>query len=149
MTHFKLVHLELKEANEFVERLHRHHAGVRGHRFSLGADLEGALCGVAIVGRPVSRLVDRLTTLEVTRLCSDGTANVCSFLYSASARAGRALGYSRIQTYTLEYELGVSLIAAGWSCEGLVNGRQWKHTDGIERRSDAPTCDKFRWSRAL
>lgn len=48
----KIQHIELKEANEFVLRLHRHHRPVAGHRFSLAClDQHGILCGVAIVGR--------------------------------------------------------------------------------------------------
>ena len=43
-------------------------------------------------------------TLEVTRLCTDGTPNACSFLLSRAARAAAALGYERIQTYTLAEE---------------------------------------------
>ena len=47
----------------------------------------GHLAGVAIVGRPVSRYLDNGLTLEVNRLCTDGTKNACSFLYGAAARA--------------------------------------------------------------
>ena len=49
MSKLKLVHVELSEANAFVEKLHRHHKKVQGHRFSIGAKLNGELVGVAIV----------------------------------------------------------------------------------------------------
>ena len=68
--------------------------------------------------------------LEVTRLTTDGTLNACSILYAAAARAGHALGYRRIQTYTLDTEPGTSLVAAAETREGEAGGGQWKHTDG-------------------
>lgn len=85
----KLAHtrIALADANDFVARLHRHHKPVVGHLFSLGAVLDGKLVGVAIVGRPVARMRDDGLTAEVTRLCTDGTDNACSFLYGAAARA--------------------------------------------------------------
>ena len=60
--------------------------------------------GVCIVNRPVNRRMDDGLTLEVARLCTDGTPNACSFLLSRAARAAAALGYERIQTYTLAEE---------------------------------------------
>lgn len=70
-------------------------------------------------------------------------------LYGAAARAGKALGFSRIQTYILDSEQGVTLKASGWKCEGAAGGGQWKHTDGNPRRTDQPTSLKSRWSRDL
>lgn len=148
--------VELAEANAFVARHHRHHKPVVGHRFSLGAFDGDRLCGVAIVGRPVARKVDQRRVLEVTRLATDGTPNACSALYAAAARAGRELGYERIQTYILDTEPGTSLKAAGWACEGEAGGGQWNHTDepamlwgGPNRRTDQPTGRKVRWARPL
>lgn len=66
------------------------------------------------MGRPVSRGLDDGQTLEVTRLCTDGTKNACSFLYSKAARVARELGYSKIITYILMSESGDSLKASGW-----------------------------------
>ena len=120
-----LVPVSLKEANAFVEKHHRHHKSVVGHKFSLGCVKAGELVGVAIVGRPVSRYLDNGKTLEVTRLCTTGEQNVCSFLYGAAARAAKALGYEKIITYTLDDEPGVSLRAAGWLCAGLAGGISW------------------------
>src|SRR5690606_504324 len=99
----------LEEANAFVVAHHRHHGAVVGHRFSLGAALGDTIVGVAIVGRPVARHRDDGMTLEVTRLCTDGTRNACSFLYGACARAAFALGYTRIGTYILASENGASI----------------------------------------
>jgi len=91
MSKLRHIALPLATANAFVARLHRHHRPVVGHKFSLGAMLGGELVGVVIVGRPVSRMRDDGRTLEVTRLCTDGTKNACSFLYGAAARAAFAL----------------------------------------------------------
>lgn len=82
----------LREANAYVEELHRHHGKVVGHKWSLAAYKDGRLCGVAIVGRPTGRYLDNGSTLEVTRLCTDGTRNACSALYAACAR--RAKGWT-------------------------------------------------------
>lgn len=122
------VPLTLAEANAFVARHHRHHPPVVGHKFSLGAALAGKIVGVCIVGRPVSRMRDDGLTLEVTRLCTDGTKNACSFLYGAAARAAFALGYLRIGTYILASETGASLRAAGWRQIGEVRGQSWSRT---------------------
>jgi hypothetical protein len=126
VTH-KLRHVRIKlpEANEFVARLHRHHKPVIGHLFSLGAVLGGELVGVAIIGRPVARMRDDGATAEVTRLCTDGTRNACSFLYGASARAAFALGFQRIGTYILATESGGTLKAAGWRLIGETKGGSW------------------------
>lgn len=122
----RLVHVELQEANAFVESLHRHHKRIQGHRFSIGAKDGERLVGVAIVGRPVSGKNQDVWT-EVSRLCTDGTKNACSFLYSAAARASRELGYERIQTYILDTEPGVSLVAAGWTFDRLSHPVGWHH----------------------
>ena len=147
----RVVPIELREANALVALLHRHHKPVQGHRFSLGAiDGAGNLRGAATIGRPVARLAGHpRAVLEVTRLVTDGTRNACSILYAAAARAGREMGYERIQTYILDSELGTSLKAAGWTCAGAAGGGQWKHTDGKPRRTDQPTELKERWFKAL
>jgi hypothetical protein len=119
------VPISLDEANTFVSRHHRHHKPVIGHKFSIGAALSGLIVGVVIVGRPVARRRDDGATLEVTRLCTDGTRNACSFLYGRAAKAAFALGYQRIGTYTLPDEGGASLRASGWTLMGTTPGRSW------------------------
>lgn len=54
----ELTPISLKEANAFVAAHHRHHRPVVGHKFSIGCSAGGALVGVVIVGRPVSRHLD-------------------------------------------------------------------------------------------
>lgn len=125
MKRLSVERLELAEANAFVEMHHRHHKPVVGHVFSIGAALDGKIVGVAIVGRPVARLRDDGITAEVTRLCTDGTRDACSFLYGASARAAFALGFKRIGTYILATEPGTSLTAANWRLIGGTPGKSW------------------------
>lgn len=123
----KLRHIRigLDEANAFVENHHRHHKPVVGHIFSLGACLGDDVVGVVIVGRPVARLRDDGLTAEVTRLCTDGTRNACSFLYGAAAKAAFALGFMRIGTYILADEPGTSLMGTGWKLIGERGGGSW------------------------
>jgi hypothetical protein len=127
MTERRLYHvrIELAEANAFVAEHHRHHGEVVGHLFSLGAALNNKIVGVAIVGRPVSRMRDDGLTAEVMRLCTDGTRNACSFLYGACAKAAFALGFKRIGTYILASENGASLKASGWRLIGEAGGGSW------------------------
>lgn len=119
------VRIKLPEANAFVSEHHRHHKPVIGHLFSIGAVIGDQLVGVAIVGRPVARMRDDGVTAEVTRLCTDGTRNACSFLYGACARAAFALGFKRIGTYILASETGATLNAAGWRMIGETRGGSW------------------------
>lgn len=121
----ELVPISLKEANAFVEQYHRHHKPVTGHKFSIGASDGEKIVGVAIIGRPVSRYLDDGWTLEVNRLCTDGTKNACSFLYAAAWRAARNMGYKKLITYILDSETGNSLKAAGWKCIGKCGGKRW------------------------
>lgn len=119
------VRIELGEANAFVAAHHRHHRAVVGHLFSIGAAIGDKIVGVVVVGRPVSRFRDDGLTAEVTRLCTDGTQNACSFLYGAAARAAFAVGFKKIGTYILAGEPGTSLTAAGWRLIGETPGRSW------------------------
>lgn len=141
---------ELVTANAFVGALHRHHDPVQGHRFSLAAWREDELVGVVIVGRPVARMAGHpLEVAEVTRLCTNGYKNACSTLYGAAARVAREMGFARIQTYILDTEIGVSLRAAGWVCEGAAGGGAWVHTDGRERKNSHPLAAKQRWAKSF
>lgn len=119
------VPIDFSDATDFVRLHHRHHTPPVGHKFSIGAADDGELVGVVIVGRPVSRRRDDGATLEVTRLCTIGAKNACSFLYGAAARATFALGYKRIGTYILKREPGTSLVAAGWKLIGETPGKSW------------------------
>lgn len=117
--------INLEEANAFVAKLHRHHKPVPGCKFVVAVSEGDRVVGVAIVGRPVARLLDDGWTLEVNRCCTDGTMNACSMLYGASWKAAKALGYRRLITYTLPEEGGSSLKASNWKCLGLRGGGNW------------------------
>ena len=143
-----LTPITLREANAFVDRHHRHHKAVTGHKFSIGCSQDGQLVGVAIMGRPVSRYLDDGLTLEVNRLCTTEEKNVCSMLYVAAARAAKAMGYRKIITYTLDTEPGTSLRAAGWMCAGPAGGVRWTGS----RRPAADLCPpqkKLRYEKNL
>jgi hypothetical protein len=137
-----------RQACAFVKELHRHHEPPRGHKFSIGVVEGQELIGVAMVGRPVARNLDDGWTAEVIRLCTDGTANACSLLYGAAARAAKAMGYRRIVTYILESETGTSLRASGWEKDLKSAGGSWSRPS--RKRDDKhPTEPKDRWSRRL
>lgn len=139
-----VVPLELAEANAFVALHHRHHKPTVGHRFSVGAALAGKIVGVAIVGRPVARMNQDGWTVEVNRVATDGTDNVCSFLYGACRKAAFALGYNRIITYTLSEEGGASLRGAGFTLKGTRGGGSWSRTSR-PRVDKAPLQEKLLW----
>lgn len=149
MSHFIAVPLELKEANAFVGELHRHHDPVHRDKFRIGAVKDGKLVGVVQVGRPVSRRLDDGWTVEVTRLCTDGTPNACSFLYAKAAKIAQEMGYYKIITYILQSESGVSLKAAGWGCEDYCCGGGHWSRPSRERSTTAPTEPKQRWCKIL
>jgi hypothetical protein len=118
MNALRLCPVSLAGANRFVAEYHRHHKPLRIYKVAVGCSDDGRLCGVAIVARPAAHALDDGATLDVARLCTDGTKNACSILYAAAWRAARAMGYTRMITYTLKSENGASLRASGWRCMG-------------------------------
>lgn len=140
----EIVPISPPEANEFVRQNHRHHAPVPGCKFCLAASDGEKIVGVAIVGRPVARLLDDGWTLEVNRTCTDGTRNANSILYGAAWRAAKALGYRKLITYTLPEEGGASLRGAGWRCLGECGGGTWNRS--ARPRVDLhPLQTKIKW----
>lgn len=140
-----VVPVSLDEANTFVRQHHRHHGPVPGAKFCLAvADDEAVIRAVAIVGRPVARLLDDGWTLEVNRLASDGCPNACSALYAAAWRAARALGYRKLVTYTLDTEPGTSLRAAGWKCVGQAGHANWRRISR-PKVDHHPLQGKLKW----
>ncbi|MFE9608399.1 XF1762 family protein [Streptomyces sp. NPDC006012] len=128
--------LKWKAACVYVDQHHRHHDPPQGHQFSLGVHTDdGALVGVAIVGRPVNRNFDNGLTIEVTRVATDGTTNACSALYAAAWRTARSAGYRRAITYTQDGESGASLRAAGWRKVADLPARSGWNTPGRPRRT--------------
>ena len=146
----EIVPYTLKQANEMVDKLHRHHKPAVGHRFSVGVrDEFGVVHGAAIVGRPTGRKNPQYAWVEVTRLVTDGSKNACSSLYAACARIAREMGFERIQTFILEEETGVSLKAAGWTFDRMSDGGDWNVPSRGGRRTDQPQQKKQRWFKQL
>src|SRR6266511_1529885 len=88
----RTVPVSFAQACAFVAAWHRHHRPPTGHKFSIGvATDDGVLVGVAMVGRPVARLLDDGHTLP-ERVATDGHRNACSLLYAAGPPAP---GWSR------------------------------------------------------
>ena len=137
--------ITLKAANEFVQNYHRHHKPTTGHKFSIACYDDDRLCGVAICGRPVSRHLDNGFILEINRLCTDGTYNACSKLYSACKRIAKEMGYDKIITYILQSENGASLKASGFVCEGEAGGKMWTGQRS-GKDNGVPQELKTRWS---
>jgi len=139
--------INLDEANAFVEQHHRHHKPVPGAKFCVAVSQDNEVRGVAIVGRPVSRVLDDGWTLEVNRCCTDGTRNACSMLYATAWKAAKAMGYTSLITYTLESEGGSSLRGAGWRCVGKATtkiGQGW-NVKSRPRVDTHPLQQKLRW----
>lgn len=145
-----LVPLTLPQANQLVAIHHRHHAPLPGgfSWWAVGAVSDGMLVGAAIAGRPTNRNNDDGKTVEVQRVVSDGTPHVCSMLLGACARAAKAIGASRIITYTLSSEQGASLRGAGWvkEQEGITSWwhRGMSRTPAVDRPHMSET--KVRWA---
>ena len=144
----EIVPIKQSDAKVFVKRHHRHHAPSVGSIFQVGCSDGSKIVGVAMVGRPVARNLDDGWTVEVTRLCADGTKNACSKLYAACRKIARAMGYRKIVTYILDTEKGTSLKAAGWTMEARTFGGSWS-CESRPRVDKHPTQKKFRWAAAL
>lgn len=181
MTNFIVIPISLKQANNFVEIHHRHNGrtAVDGGKFAIAASYKNqGIVGVAIAGRPLSRVLDisfpldfkitkselkqgfspndELLTLEVTRCCTipDAPKNTCSFLYGACWKIARAMGYGRLITYTLATESGSSLKGAGWECvaESKPHKQGWarKNQGHINRKTDPIYQQlKLRWEISI
>lgn len=142
------------EAQDFVKAHHRHNPPPPGDRFRFGCWNGPDLVAVAIVGRPVARMIDHETTVEVNRLCVNHglppelTWKACSLLYTAAAEEAEARGFERILTYTLESESGMSLRYARWKPVATTAGGTWDRPSR-PREDRAPTCPKVRWEKEL
>jgi hypothetical protein len=137
--------LHLREANQFVNQYHRHNLPTVGGKFAIGASVDGKLVGVAVAGRPVARKLDDGKTLEVLRVCTDGTANACSFLYSRTAKIARLMGYTKVITYTLTSEGGASLRAVGAKPTGPLESHEWGNPARPRKSQDVYHETKYRW----
>ena len=147
------VPMTLREANEFVEQFHRHNGRTArdGGKFAIGASTGDELLGVAIVGRPVARLLSDSFTAEVLRLCvKPGLPprnNACSFLYARCWRIWQQMGGTRMVTYTLPEEGGASLRGAGWKLIGEIapHANGWATAERVRDWQPIYGQAKFRW----
>ena len=149
----KAIPIKQRGAREFINEHHRHNKAPRGSVFQVGLQGDGELVGVIMVGRPVSRVLDDGATLEVNRTCINGYhKNACSKLLGHAVRAGKALGYGRIITYTLPHESGSSLRGAGWTMEATTKGRSdassWNNREHRQKQMFQGT-GKLRWIKQL
>jgi hypothetical protein len=136
--------MTLRAAREYVTANHRHHRAPQGGLFAVGAELDGRLIGCAIVGKPIARMLNDGATAEITRCCTDGTRNACSFLYRVCVRVANAMGYRRVLTYTLSDESGASLRGAGFKVTRQTKPEGWSRPSR-PRTDEHPTQMKLRW----
>lgn len=135
----------LREARAFVASHHRHHDAPQGGILAVAVNDGENVAGVAILGRPVARMLQDGFTAEVTRVCVlEGHRNACSMLYGACRRVAFALGYRRVITYTRASERGTSVQAAGFRLLGVAGGGQW-HRPSRPRVSTAHPDQKHLW----
>ena len=148
-----VIPISLREANEFVSNYHRHNKPTQGGRFAIGATTGEQMVGVAIVGRPLARMLDNGYTAEVTRTCTspDAIKGTVSFLYSACWRIWQAMGGLKLITYTLTTESGASLRGAGWNCIGQTKGskRGWASAGREREWQSIYAQPKLRWEKEL
>ncbi len=151
----RIVPLTLREANDFVELHHRHSARTSndGGKYAIGLERDGVLVGVAIVGRPIARMLHvGGDTAELLRLCTSPEApkGSGSKLYARARRIWQLMGGTRMVTYTLQAESGASMRGAGHAAPAAeVKGGQWDRDS--RRRQERPIYDspKNRWDETL
>lgn len=136
-----------REAFAFVARHHRTHKPPVASIFQVALARGARIVGVAIVNRPVAVALDDRCTAEVIRCCvldEPEARHAASKLYATCWRIAREMGYSRLITYTLADETGVSIAAAGWRVVYQSKGHTWNHRTRprIDRH---PLGDKTLW----
>jgi len=141
----------VKQALPWVASVHRRLPRVQGGMWSVRVlGLDGETVGAALVGHAARALgTDTLSVLRVAVLpglapAGRHAAPVCSMLYGACSRAARAMGATRLVTYTHRDEPGVTLRAAGWLCDGLTTGVEHSRPSRPRRPAVDPS-PKWRW----
>jgi hypothetical protein len=141
----------LKEANAAVARWHKHHGPVVQHRWSIGAFVDGNLCGVGIVERPKACGLATDHTIEVTRLAIDGTPHAASRILGHIRRDALSCGFRRLVSYTRIDEAGTCYRASGWWPTAIVKGREWAGVNKPNRWlpgvyvASSEIIDRVRW----
>lgn len=141
----------LLQARQFVQEHHRHHNMPVGGLWAIAlmrAEEVGGMwgmCGCAIAGRPVSRVLQRAGYCEAIRVCVlEGVPNGSSMLYARVRRIAAAMGYKGTISYTLPSEGGASLRAAGFKAVATTRGGSWS-VPSRPRRDSHPLDPKTRW----
>ena len=153
-------------ANDLIVRWHRHSGPVLASLDYLELREAGRTCGVGVLGKPLSVILNDGETLEVRRTATDGTRHACSAVLGALARAARRRAVLRLVTYTRDGESGSSLRGAGWRLDESYH-REWE-VDGTRivpvirpkaarswsspsrpRREGVLGAPRFRWWKLL
>lgn len=153
----KIVPLTLREANDFVDKHHRHSARTSndGGKYAIGLLHAGELVGVAIVGRPVARLLQEDGAAELLRCCTCPGApkGAESKLNTRAKRIWQLMGGTRWHTYTLIRESRASIRGTFGPnrCEpaAVVRGRRWDTPSRPRSARAIEAEDKLRWDWAL
>lgn len=154
MGDLKIVPLVLREANDFVELWHRHSSRTSndGGKFAIGLTLDGQLVGVAIVGRPVARMLQVEGAAELLRLCTSPAApkGAGSKLYARARRIWQLMGGTKLHTYTLQRESGSTMRGVGiHEAASEVDGQQWSRPSRPRGEKEIYDEPKLRWSEDL
>ena len=129
--------ISLKDACYFINLYHRHNVAPQGCKWCLSVYKQDKMVGVAVVGRPIARHLDDGQTVEIVRVCTDGTRNACSKLYGACVRVAKDMGYKKVITYILNTEDGASCKSANFNLVAdNVGGGSWNCTS--RPRRDTP-----------
>lgn len=150
-----LVPITGKAALRWIAQTHRHLPKLQGALFAVGVEQSGELVGVGTAGNP-ARVWQGTGRFVITRVAvrsglpkiGDHASPACTMILSALCRAGAALGYSEVWTYTLPEESGVTLKAAGFVDMGMTEGGE--HSRPSRPRAPAVRPEpKRRWMRTL
>jgi hypothetical protein len=141
----RLSPISLSDACTHVRHWHRHNPAIQGGIVAqCVVDEHGWPQGVAIMGRPVSRVLQERGYLEVGRVATTGARNACSMLYGWAAREARRRGAQGLVTYIRADEPGTTVRAAGWLHTHTTKPAKnpWQNRPG---RAAQESIAKTRW----
>lgn len=149
--------MNLKPANRFVEKWHRHMGATNndGGKFAIGLEHNGEIVGVAIFGRPNARMLQHGKQEfpgELLRLC---TSPSCpkgggSKLHARVRRIWQLMGGTHLHTYTLQKESGASMRGAGMKKPTAeVQPEQWDRENRPREHRAIYDEPKYRWTEEL
>jgi len=152
---YTLAPISIAEAKKFIDSYHRHNVAPTGWKFGISLLEDSNLIGVICVGRPIARALDNGFTAEVIRSCVlDNKPNANSMLYGAAKRACKAMGYTKMITYTQHSESGSSLRAIGMKEVAILEPRgDWADSSvkRVRKKSTKITANvkRIRWEIIL